>query len=84
MSYKNIIDEVITKFVSEKAPIKGVELVTLLTEWGCKVSFEADWIGEINRMVKELKIVEVEYSLPHSSYRLRSLYFPKGTVIRVL
>lgn len=39
-----------------------------------------DPIDLIELMVKEGEIVELEYSLPDSNYRIKSMFFPKGTV----
>lgn len=76
--------DVITYLVNNKPAIKGTELVTeiitTLFENGLKDD-AGDPVDTLNQMVKDGEIVEVEYVLPNMAYVVKSLYFPKGTVI---
>jgi hypothetical protein len=66
--------------------IKGTDLVTHIVidhytqnEPG---DFSTDEILRvIDRLVAEGELIEIEYVLPTSSYKVRSIYFPKGTEI---
>lgn len=73
MSPEEIIIDVVTKLQGCKATelVARPEVATL------------DNVLELlPKLVKEGKLVEVEYDLPTISYRIKSLYFPAGTEIR--
>jgi hypothetical protein len=76
--------DVITYLVNNKPAIKGTELVTeiitTLFENGLNDD-TSDPVNILNQMVKDKEIVEVEYVLPNMEYRVKSLYFPKGTTV---
>ena len=80
----------IREIVTEKPGIKGTELITdVLTEMylkgqGYAEHFAPDLepVDAINTLVKQGDIVEIEYCVPVMSYRIKSLYFPKGTEIK--
>lgn len=66
----------------------GVELVSKVTARCFKVAHFAELnsdsvskliLDTLENMVKEGSIIELEYILPSISYRVKSLYFPKGT-----
>ena len=38
----------------------------------------------LEQLVTEHRVVEVEYTLPSMSYKVKSFYLPKGTVVRIL
>ena len=40
-------------------------------------------LNGLEKLVEEGELVEVEYALPDSNYRCRSIYFPKGTELRI-
>ena len=76
-------DTILTSVNSHQG-IKGVELV--LNVMGCvgPVMFDdREYTLELSRLLDEGEIIEVEYSLPQMSYRIKSLYFPKGTQLHV-
>jgi hypothetical protein len=70
------IQERIIEIVENKQAIKGTELAVILaTEF-----LDVDNVTEIiETLVKNGEIVELEYSLPNMNYRIKSIYFPKGT-----
>lgn len=39
-----------------------------------------DFIYQLEELVKDNEIVELEYILPQLDYRIKSMYFPKGTI----
>ena len=79
------IQEHIINIVEDFAPIKGVELVSKLTQVLAQTGelniLENDtYFSILNKMVSNNEIVELEYVLPKMNYRVKSMYFPKGTV----
>jgi hypothetical protein len=72
----------ILRFINAHSGVKGVELVMLILgdTNPSNISIEA-YHYELANLVKEGEIVEVEYTLPSMDYRVKSIYFPKGTII---
>lgn len=86
-----IVKEELKTFVKDLlhgGPKRGIELVVALAthvhSLGETDDRFIDIVVFINDLVKEGEIVEVEYELPSMSYRAKSLYFPKGTTIRLV
>lgn len=79
--------QLIIELVSNKPGIKGTELVTEVvsayykSELVSPTGSDETTIESINHLVKKGELVEVEYVLPTMTYRVKSLYFPKGTEI---
>jgi hypothetical protein len=74
--------DVIRKIVNENSGIKNVELVIKVAQSLIEedIEFEPrDLIIQIESLVKEGEIVELEFILPDMGYRVKSMYFPKGT-----
>lgn len=65
--------EIITT-VDAKPGISGVALGVLITK-GTHDGFQVI----LDDLVRRRELVEFEFTLPTSDYRVRSLYFPKGT-----
>lgn len=86
-----IIKDAILKCVSDSAPIKGTSLVVEVTITVAKENKDviqnlSDGEGIVNTisdLVKSGDLVEVEYVLPSMDYRAKSMYFPKGTEVRI-
>ena len=72
------IKEAILKAVAGYPGIKGTELICAD---GVVRGVGVDVVALLNLMVFNRELVEVEYVLPDSNYRIRSLYFPKDTQI---
>lgn len=74
---KNIIVGIISSSQGCKATDLAVELAMM--EFG-----ENDPLELLNELVKENRIIEIEYVLPQMGFRVKSFYLPVGTEIRVL
>ncbi len=82
-----MIKELIKKTVNQNPGIKGVNLVLDVTvslskevdEWEEDAYFEA-----LEDLVSQKEIIEVEYVLPGLGNKIKSIYFPKGTDVRLL
>ena len=44
----------------------------------------SEYTDVLDRMQRAGEIVAVEYTLAHMPYRVKTMYFPKGTVLKVL
>ena len=79
----NAIEQFVIDKVNNDPGIKGVALVTqLVVDQGKNlIPPDIDILELIDRLVKEGKLLEVEYILPSMSHRIKSLYFPKETRI---
>lgn len=73
----------IVTIVNDEPGITAVRLLLKLKEYN-KDYIELNFPVLIDVLVKEQKLVEVEYTLPTMSYRAKSLFFPSGTTIKVL
>jgi len=84
-THKNIILDIVNTYPG----IKGVELVTqyinALNEKSLLKEDEhdsaSDTVSVIESLVKEEKLIEVEYVLSTAPYRVKSIYFPANTKI---
>lgn len=81
-----MLKETIVKVIAEKGPLKATELpvqmeirLLLRGEECCST----DLLEALEELVVAGEIIEVEYALPHMDYRIKSLYFPKGSQIVV-
>lgn len=75
--------EAILISVNSHQGVKGVDLV--LNVMGIigpfKVNHE-ELVSELAQLVLNKEIVELEYILPQMDYRIKSIYFPKGTTFK--
>jgi hypothetical protein len=79
------VREVILTVISNRPGIKNVDLVLNCMNLLNPLKFEAtDYNFELNKLISEHEIVELEYILPHMDYRVKSIYFPKGTVVSMI
>lgn len=70
----------IIDIVNENGPIKPTELVVKIT-----TPLSGICLSEvIDELVRNGDIFEVVYQLPLMNYRVKSLLFPKGTVINII
>ncbi len=72
--------KIILDKVNNSTGIKAVELVVAV-QTEVKSEFQHDeYVKTIEELVSSKEIVELDYILPSMNYRVKSLYFPKGTV----
>lgn len=68
--------------INLRGGIKATELVLEVMGEINPNKWEGDLFQEIvNEMIKEGHIIELEYILPNMDYRVKSIYFPKGTIL---
>jgi hypothetical protein len=66
--------------VNSHQGIKGVELVIHTMGLINPLKFDdEEYHQTVEQLIKEEEIIELEYILPQLEYRVKSLYFPKGT-----
>jgi hypothetical protein len=72
--------ELILKKVNESSGIKQVELaLAVMTEIGPGRFDNHSFQHELEYAISHGEIIELEYVVPQTSYKMSSLYFPKGT-----
>ena len=82
-----MIKDLIKKTVNENQGIKATELAISVTtvlfeekqEWTLDQFFKA-----MEELAHEKEIVEVNYVLPTMDYKVKSIYFPKGTKVSIV
>lgn len=73
----------ILKIINSRQGIKGVDLVLALMERiGPTMLKYQEFDSALVELIKEGEVVELEYVLPQMEYRIKSMYFPKNTVLR--
>lgn len=77
------LDQYIMSVVEDKAPIKGVDLAVEIAKHQHGVT-ETDITQSLGRLAAAGLIQEIEYVLPKMSYRVKSIYFPEGTKLKVI
>jgi hypothetical protein len=76
--------EKISVMVNESNGLKATELLLKVVNKYPEMLnvLDGSEIAEVlEELVKEGEIVELEYVLPHMKYRVKSIYFPRGTEI---
>jgi uncharacterized membrane protein YcjF (UPF0283 family) len=78
------LKEKIVAIVNENTGIKATQLVTDVVIQ-CHNTNEIhpgteNLLQAINELVESGEIVELEFVLPSMEYRVKSIYFPKGTI----
>lgn len=72
--------EELLHLINTNTGINGVNLVLRVMGKLGPTSFEHETFQEIiEELVKEGEVTELEYILPQMDYRMKSMYFPKGT-----
>jgi len=80
----DILKQAIINIVLNKQGCKATELpVEIAVEHPELLSQLDNVIEVLDELVEEGNLVEVEYVLPNMNYRIKSVYFPKGTQIVV-
>lgn len=67
----------------EDGPIKGVDIAVECAAAHIEDISAKDITDTLEQLVQQGKIIEVEYVLPSMNYRVKSIYFPKGTEVRL-
>ena len=76
--------DIILRIVNSSQGVNGVKLVIeVMSEIGPTRLDHDEYIECLESLVKNREIVEVEYTLPHMDFRVKSLYLPKGTTISI-
>jgi hypothetical protein len=86
------IRERIIAIVNDRNWIGGVELCTVVTAEICAgehgtfdvlvINCMDDFSTIVEKCVSDGEIVELEFTVPSMEYRLKSIYFPKDTLLR--
>lgn len=72
--------ETILALINANSGLKAVELVCKVMGVVNPLMFKnIEYQDTLEQLLKEGEIVELEYILPQLNYRVKSLYFPKGT-----
>ena len=83
MATKEEIQAAILHVINDCGPLKGTELITkIMTE----ILFEdfSEYVVALSELISRREVLELEYVLPHMSYRTKSMYFPKHTHIKAV
>jgi len=78
---KEKVKEWIVDFVVSKQGCKAMDLCVNIAELYGKFDFDIGLLVE--ELVKEKRLVEVEYILPSMSYRVKSFLLPKETEVKI-
>ena len=76
------LKKIILDIVNNSSGIKNVELALKVLHDTLPVQYDAlEFMTILDGLVALGEIVEIEYTLPGYSNRIKSIYFPKGTNI---
>jgi len=74
--------EIIIKVVNENSGIKGVELSLRVITIINPLKFNKnEYLQSLLAVVEDGEILELEFTLSHLDYRVRSIFFPRGTIL---
>lgn len=76
------IKAAIIKIVNEHQGIKAVDLVVEVSQSIFPEPMD-EFEAALIEAIEEGDVVEVEYTLPHMDYRVKSMYLPKDTMVQV-
>lgn len=81
-TYENMSEKEVVISLTENG-MKAVELVSTFAaiQYEFKNNLKTDIRVLIDNMVSAGELMEIEYCLPHMDYRVKSMYFPVGTLI---
>lgn len=92
ISNEEMFKNIILTIVYDEGVIKGTELAARVLEefFIRKTPDEAKHHSKLtdlyhqalNKLIEDQEIVEIEYTLPYMTYRVKSLYFPAHTRIK--
>lgn len=77
-----VMRDIILNMVNAHQGIKAVDLaLKVMSEVNPVIFNIEEYWDALNSLIGSKEIVEIEYTLPQLSYRLKSIYFPKGTAV---
>lgn len=85
----NSMQEIIINLINENPGINNCKLVMKTMEIVYRMNnykvteTPKDFLKNLEELVNSKELVEVEYILPTMDYRIKSLFFPKGTKINL-
>jgi hypothetical protein len=83
MEYKEHLKKKIKQTINDSTGLKKLELVSVIVERTPECTSEL--IEECTiELINEGKIIEIEYEVPQTMYRTKSIFFPAGTEIRIV
>lgn len=75
-----MLEQTIKDAVNDSGGIKAVDLTLKVMRQLHPISYSArDFLLCCDRLVSQGDLIELEYTVPNVHYRLKSMYFPKGT-----
>lgn len=78
------LKDAIINLVEVSSGLKGTDLVIKLMDITGPTQFSHDmFLRVIGKLIKEGEVIELEYVLPHMDYRVKSIFFPKKTIVYV-
>jgi hypothetical protein len=73
--------EIIIKVVNENNGIKGVDLSLRVMALINPVKFDKDeYFQSLSKAIEDGEILELEFTVPKVDYKVKSIFFPKGTI----
>ena len=79
MTGNDEIKESIIRLVKDSTGIKATELIAKLATHDDRYPQDEDILELIEQVAVAGDILELEYLVPQMDYRIKSIYFPKGT-----
>lgn len=76
------LEKLLVELITGFQGCKATELIVRVVSKDHKIPGEKI-LSTLERLVKDQKIIEVEYVLPDMDYRCKSLYFPLGTTFTI-
>jgi hypothetical protein len=81
-TWEEVVEDAVKQRPGIHGPYLAGEAITRMHDEKLDLP-EIDFANLLEEMVKQKRLIEVEYVLPDMDYRIKSLYFPVGTEIRV-
>lgn len=78
---KDELKKIIIDIVNDNNGLKSMELIPKLPESVFIYLKSEDICETLDELVSNGDILEIEYSVPNYSYKIKSFYLPKGTEI---
>ena len=80
---KLTLREAILTTVNTRNGVNNVDLILNCMELFSPWFDDMDYVFQLAELVSSREIVELEFILFHMDYRIKSIYFPKGTKLYV-
>ena len=75
----NELKEILKCEINRSNGLKITELIVMMPREVITRSCVDDIYKAIEELVKEKEVIEIEYTLPHMSYKIKSFLLPKDT-----